>query len=141
VHASNLARARETADIVVGALGLDPPRIDTDLVERGFGCFEGLDGEACAARFPEAWARYRFDRRSTPPGGEPQDEVVARMLRAMAAVAGAVRPAEAALVISHGGALRSFMAAVTGNAPAPIGNGVTFRAAVVAGRFVSFEEA
>jgi broad specificity phosphatase PhoE len=140
IHTSDLARARETAEIVARALGLPPPHLDPDLRERGFGCFEGLTGDECAQRFPDAWARYLLDRRSTPPGAEPQDDVVARMERAMTAVAASVAAGGVALVVSHGGSLRSFIAAATGTRPPPIANGTLFRATVENGRYVSFSD-
>src|SRR6185369_6585649 len=122
---STLGRARETGEIVAAALGLPPPRLDPDLAERGFGCFEGLTGAECAERFPEAWAIYSLDKRTRPPGAEAQEDVTARMLRAMALAAGTIAAPDAPiLVISHGGALRAFIAAITGTTPPPVGNGV-----------------
>ena len=51
----------------------------------------------------------------------------------------AVAGSEAVLVISHGGALRSFLHATFGVAPPPIGNGSVFRLAFDGDRFVSFD--
>ncbi len=90
VYASDLGRARETADIVAGALGLAPATLDERLRERGFGCFEGLTRAECERHHPEAWARYLADRRSTPPDAEPQPEVVARMMSALTDIAAAI---------------------------------------------------
>ena len=71
VHASDLQRATETAQIVAELLGIAALNVDARLRERGFGCFEGSTREECAERHPEAWARYLANWRSTPPGGEP----------------------------------------------------------------------
>ena len=139
VHASGLARARETGEIVAAALGLPPPQLDPRLGERGFGCFEGLTREECALRHPAAWAAYLADRRSTPPGGEPQGDVVARMLAGLSAVGAATDDGTSALVVSHGGAIRAFVHAVTGAVPAPVGNGALLRATWVGDRFVSVD--
>jgi broad specificity phosphatase PhoE len=127
VHASDLQRATETAEIVAGLLGIAAFGVDARLRERGFGCFEGFTREECAERHPEAWARYLADRRSTPPGGEPQPEVAARVVAALTDLARAPRAAgEATLVISHGGTLRTFIHEVTGRAPPPLDNGAVF---------------
>ena len=138
VHASDLQRASETAQIVAGVLGIATFNVDARLCERGFGCFEGFTREECAERHPEAWARYLADRRSTPPGGEPQPAVAARIVAAMTDIARAPRATdEATLVISHGGAIRTFIHEVTGAAPPPLENGALFIARWDGGRFVS----
>ena len=59
VHASDLQRAAETAEIVAGMLGIAPLKVDARLRERGFGCFEGFTPAECAERHPEAWAALR----------------------------------------------------------------------------------
>ncbi len=138
VHASDLQRATETATIVARELGIVAWSVDARLRERGFGCFEGLTREECADRYPEAWAGYLADRRATPPGGEPHPEVAARMVAALTGIARAPRAAgEATLVISHGGAIRTFMHAVTGLYPPPIENGAVLLARYAGARFVS----
>jgi probable phosphoglycerate mutase len=138
VHASDLRRALETAELIAAALGIAGPQIDPRLRERGFGCFEGFTREECAERHPEAWMRYLADRRSTPPGGEPQDEVAARLVAAMTDIARRPGAAgQAALVVSHGGAIRTFIHEVTGQAPPPLENGALFLARWADDRFVS----
>jgi broad specificity phosphatase PhoE len=142
VHASDLQRATETAEIVAGMLGITALNVDARLRERGFGCFEGLSREECAARHPEAWARYLADRRATPPGGEPQLEVATRVVAALTEIARAPRAAdEATLVISHGGTIRTFIHEVTGAAPPPLENGALFVARYAGQRFVSVTRA
>ncbi|MES1205041.1 MAG: histidine phosphatase family protein [Pseudomonadota bacterium] len=144
VHASQLARARETAEIVAGVLGLDGPvGVDARLQERGYGCFEGLTREECETRHPEAWQRYLADRRAVPPDAEPQAVVVARAAAAMRAIAegapadtGAARPV---LVISHGGTIRTFVHAELGMLLPPLDNGAVFRLRFQGERFVSIE--
>ena len=86
--------------------------------------------------------RYLADRRSTPPGAEPQPEVAARVVAAMTDIARAPRAAgEATLVISHGGAIRTFIHEVTGTAPPPLENGAVFVARYVGGQFVAVTRA
>jgi uncharacterized phosphatase len=134
VHASHLSRALETAQIIAAHLGLPAPIVDDRLRERGYGAFEGLTRDECAARHPEVWARYQADRRSAPPGAEPQDEVEARVLAAMHAIAAA---AETSLVLSHGGTIRSFIHATTGIVPPPADNGSVFCVRFAGGAFLS----
>lgn len=139
VHASDLQRATETAQIIARELGLAATlKLDARLRERGFGCFEGFTRDECAARHPEAWARYLADRRATPPGGEPQPEVAARVVAALTEIARAPRAGGAAtLVVSHGGTIRTFVHEVTGAAPPPLENGALFLARYAGERFVS----
>jgi probable phosphoglycerate mutase len=138
VHASDLQRATETAKIVAELLGIAALNVDARLRERGFGCFEGFTREECAARHPEAWARYLADRRSTPPGAEPQPEVAARIVAALTEIARAPRAAgDATLVVSHGGTIRTFIHEVTGTPPPPLENGALFLARHDGDRFLS----
>ncbi|HYQ30277.1 MAG TPA: histidine phosphatase family protein [Polyangiaceae bacterium] len=126
IFTSDLSRARETGEIVAEVLGVTRLGIDPRLGERGFGCFEGLTREECAERHPEAWARYRADRRSTPTDAEPQEQVVARMIAALTAVAKSSERAGHVLVVSHGAAIRSFLHTITGTEPAPLVNVALF---------------
>ena len=87
VHASQLSRALETAQIIAAHLGAPAPTADPRLRERGYGAFEGLTREECAERFPEVWEQYLADRRAVPPGAEPQAEVTERMTGAMTEIA------------------------------------------------------
>lgn len=137
VHASDLCRASETAEIVAGALGVPTVNLDARLRERGFGCFEGLTREECARVHPEAWQSYRADRRATPPSAEPQAAVVARLIAGMTAVASALTDEQPALVISHGGAIRAFVGAVMGVVPPPLANTAVFIATFDGARFIS----
>ncbi len=126
IHASDLSRARETAEIVGAALGVTRLSLDPRLRERGFGRFEGLTRAECAERHAEAWRRYLADRRDTPSDAEPQDEVVARVVAGLTAVAESADPAGHVLVVSHGAAIRSFIHSITGSAPPPLANTALF---------------
>jgi probable phosphoglycerate mutase len=117
IASSDLLRARATAEIVASELGLEVSHLDAALRERRFGCFEGLTREEVAARFPEAWARYLADPGPAPPGGESRDELVGRLLPAVAsAVARLPGPL---LVVMHGGAMRALLAEHVGEMPRP----------------------
>ena len=129
IAASDLSRAKETAEIVARHLGIADLSIDPDLRERGYGVFEGLTREECETQQPDDWSRYLADRTYTPSRGELQELVVARMRVAVARAATlAPTPDTPVLVVGHGGAIRSLIAADTGLRPPPMDNGATFRA-------------
>ena len=128
---SDLSRARETAQIVAQTLGVPLGHADPDLRERRFGVFEGLTRQQCEQQHAEAWQAWLKERRP-PVGGEGKDAFAERV------VAGAVRAIErlgaaeasegaAALVVTHGGALRAFVEAVTGAMPPFVENGQVWR--------------
>jgi probable phosphoglycerate mutase len=127
-HTSDLSRARETAEILAAALGLSEVSVDAGLRERAFGVFEGLTEGECVQRFPEQWAAYRSDLRRPPPGGEEYEAVATRMREAMTRLLAEPKSATGAqVVVSHGGAIRAFLLALTGSLPPPLHNGATFR--------------
>jgi 2,3-bisphosphoglycerate-dependent phosphoglycerate mutase len=107
IHASDLQRARETAEIVAGHLGIGTVVTDPDLRERNFGVFEGLTFAECAQKFPEMWARYQADK-TRPEGAESDSALAERMSRG---VDRAVDGTGTALVVTHGGAMRMFLQA------------------------------
>lgn len=129
ITASDLSRARETAEIVARRLGVSDIAIDPDLRERGYGVFEGLTREQCETDQPIEWARYLADRTYTPTRGELPELVVARMRSALArAVARAAGPLDPVLIVGHGGSIRALLHADTGTRPPPLDNGATIRA-------------
>jgi probable phosphoglycerate mutase len=138
VHASDLARARETGDIVARLLGVPAETPDPRLRERGFGAFEGLTREECEQRYPDEWARYRAGDGTSPPGGEPRQQVIERMSASVRALAG-VGPDGPRLAVSHGGAIRLLVMSITGQLPPPLENGALFRIDVQGDRFVHTE--
>ncbi len=102
--ASDLSRARETAEIVGARIGLEP-RLDSRLREANRGRWEGYTFEEIKRSEPEefaAWMRggasWRF------PGGESLQEQQDRVMDALADIeAGGELPA---LAVCHGGAIR-----------------------------------
>jgi probable phosphoglycerate mutase len=134
VGCSDLSRARETAEIVAGELGLAVTHISPALRERAYGLFEGLTSLECEARHPDEWARFA-DPLATPPSGEPLKALEQRMLQA--AYEASEFLALPALVVSHGRALRALVAAVTGQVCDPIPNAGVVRLVLEAGRWTS----
>jgi probable phosphoglycerate mutase len=112
LYTSDLARARETAAILGDALGFSPVP-DPDLREVYLGGWQGLSYAEIAERFPEEWAAWRAGKDVRRGGGETYAELGDRVSRSMLRVAEA-HPGQAAVVVSHGAALKSFVARVLG---------------------------
>ena len=123
VVASDLSRAHETARIVAAELGVAMAYVDPGLRERGFGVFEGLTRIECETQHAEAWTAW-LERKRPPHGGERSEELKVRIVAAVGRVAERVARDDApALVVTHGGALRSAVASVTGELPPLVKNG------------------
>ncbi|HEY4244508.1 MAG TPA: histidine phosphatase family protein [Kofleriaceae bacterium] len=131
VWASDLGRAQETAAIAAEMLGLAAPRVDPELRERKFGVFEGLTRDQIAVAHPEAWRAWQ-QQTAAPPGGEPREEAIARLGRALARIAREPGPA---LVVSHGGVIRLWLTDLRGEQAPMIGNGAVFHLAHDGARF------
>lgn len=82
VYSSDLSRARETAEIVAGRLGLEV-HTDSALREVNYGEWEGLSENEIAARYPDVYAEWRENPMDIQiPGGESFGELVTRALPA-----------------------------------------------------------
>jgi broad specificity phosphatase PhoE len=111
VYASDLERARETAAAVARSQGLEV-RVDPGLREVDVGSWSGLTREEAAARFPEAYARWR-DGGAGWGDGESYEAMSARVLATVHAIA-AAHDGDRVLVVSHGGPIRALHAAALG---------------------------
>jgi probable phosphoglycerate mutase len=103
VVASPLRRARETADAIAAAIGVEVVE-DAGLVECDFGDWEGLTPAEIARTDAAAQRQWFGDATFTPPGGESLADLDERVTAAMAAwtdrLAG--RPGGArAIVVTH----------------------------------------
>jgi probable phosphoglycerate mutase len=136
VASSDLARARETAEIVARTLGLEPPVIEPALRERGLGVFEGLTREELAERWPTEWESYRRDGVDAPPEGEPYAAFFERITGGVRRLARRLsRPERPAVLVTHGGVMKALVLASAGTrALVTIPNGALFRFAVEEGR-------
>lgn len=103
VVASDLRRARETAEILAEALGLGAVIGEPTLREIDVGRWSGLTRPEIEARDPEAYAAWREGRLEAFPDGESRETFAARVLK------GLERAVEhgAALAVAHGGVLRA----------------------------------
>lgn len=136
-YASDLARARETAEIVAHLLRLGAVTVDAGFRERGFGCFEGLTREECEAQFPDVWSRYRGLASEPPPGGEHPDRVAERMREATSRAASTLPPGGVGFAVSHGSAIRLLVRSIMGTDPGPLENGALFQLQIVDGVLAS----
>jgi broad specificity phosphatase PhoE len=114
VWASPLRRARETAEIVGRALGIEPVVL-ADLVESDRGDWEGRRVAELADESPDLHAAFiAGDSSFRFPGGESMAEQGARTRSALAAVRAGPLPA---LVVAHAGTIRAALA--DSGAPVP----------------------
>jgi probable phosphoglycerate mutase len=112
LYCSDLARARETAEILGEALGLSP--IEEPAVrEVDLGAWQGLDDDEVALRFPNEWDAWRNGRDIKRGGGETYAELQARVAGALERIIDKHR-GQAVGVVSHGAAIKVFVAHVLG---------------------------
>jgi broad specificity phosphatase PhoE len=109
LYASHLARARQTAEIVGEALGLEPV-VDERLAESRRGAWEGRLVDEIRRDEPDAWAAWIEAREDFefPGGGEALAAHCARVAEALGEVGAGPLPA---LVVCHGGSIRCAFAA------------------------------
>jgi probable phosphoglycerate mutase len=113
IYSSDLGRARETADLVAGRLGL-PVSTDPRLRERDLGILEGLTMAQFGQNHPaEAAALWSGDPDYVLPGGESTRQ---RHTRNIASVEDLARqhPGGVILIVAHGGVLNSFFRKAVG---------------------------
>lgn len=106
---SPLMRARETMEIMRTTLGLAPTgyAIDPQLIEIGFGDWEGLIYDEVMRRDPDIVAKREVDKwLFRPPGGENYKEVAARVAAWYATLK------RDTVACAHGGTGRALIAAL-----------------------------
>jgi len=112
VYSSDLARARETADIVAAKLGLEV-RLDPRLRERGFGSWEGLTTIEIEERFTDAHRRWLAGEGAGADDAETFEDFSTRVEDFLSDVL-RLHPGKEILVISHGGSIRVIHALAAG---------------------------
>jgi 2,3-bisphosphoglycerate-dependent phosphoglycerate mutase len=100
VYASDLARARDTAQTVADRHGIEV-QVDGDLREKNFGSWEGLTDTEIGQRFPDA-VRGRWG------DGETTEQMAERAVAAVGRIR-ARHNGERVLVVTHGGTLRAIL--------------------------------
>jgi len=118
IWSSPLRRARETADIIGTACGIDVA-LDDRLRER-----MDWDGTRPFEEFLADWRRATTERTWTPPGGDSSHTTGARIRAALDDIASDERVYRA-LVVSHGGATLDLVRDLVGDEAAqPFADGI-----------------
>lgn len=105
VCSSDLQRARRTAQVLAGKLGLGEVVVERDLRERNVGAFTGKTAEEIRARWPDCFDA-ETGRLLSVPEGEDDEMLFRRGAPALAAL-GQRFAGEELLVVSHGGLIRT----------------------------------
>lgn len=100
IYSSDLARARETAEIIGARLGL-PVALDSDLREKDWGTWEGLTA---------------VERDRVEFAGESTEAHQERILRALRRISESHPDGTSILVVTHGGSIRRAQTAALGMA-------------------------
>jgi probable phosphoglycerate mutase len=110
---SDSDRARTTASHIAARCGLEPT-YDARLREYSLGRWEGLLHEEFEAASPEEYAEFRRANWDGIADAEKQVDVAARMTAVLSEIAGSLDGTEVAVVVSHGAAIRTAVAALLG---------------------------
>lgn len=104
IYASDLLRARQTAEPIAGGLSL-APLAEAGLREQNFGRVDGMRVDDIQRDHPDAWAGWlRFDEDFAMPEGETTREFHARVMEAVQHLVEA-HPDETVVIVTHGGVL------------------------------------
>ena len=111
IYSSDLARARETAEIVAERVEL-PVHVDERLRERSFGAWEGKTGPEIETEFASAHAQWR----AGGPGADDAEPFAAFAARVESFLAEVLErhPDETVLIVAHGGSIRVMHARAKG---------------------------
>jgi broad specificity phosphatase PhoE len=112
IYSSDLARARETAEIVGERLGLDV-HLEPRLRERSFGAWEGLSSAEIEADFADQHRRWQAGDGFGADDAEPFDAFAARVRSGLDEIL-ARHPRKSVLVVAHGGSIRVIHAVASG---------------------------
>jgi len=110
-YTSPLRRASETAAILASEIGLDPVA-DGALMEVDVGSWSGLTRDEVEARFPHGYARW-LEYGHGWDDGESYDELGERVVTGLLNI-GVRHPDTSVLAVTHGGPIRSALAAADG---------------------------
>ena len=115
VVVSDLRRTRETAAAIrEKATGLPEPTLDRAWRERGFGVEQGFLATELLERYPEHDPDSSVSAMAIDPeGGESLDGFCERVESALGELRTRCQPDETALVVTHGGVIKTVLAAAT----------------------------
>ena len=108
VYTSPLQRARQTAQAIAG--DARPLHVLEDLIELDGGEWDGLTFEQLHERYPHAFGPGA--KGACPPGGESDEDGLARMLAALEYIAG--RTESCAAIVAHSGVNRLLLCHLAG---------------------------
>ncbi|CAG7598119.1 Phosphoserine phosphatase 1 [Paenibacillus solanacearum] len=110
MYASTLTRAKETAEPIALAKGLNV-QTDPRIAEIDFGLWEGLKAREIRAEYPQAWKQWNEEPELYPAGitGESAGTVFRRMSLFFEEIA-TRHPHERVLVVSHSMSIRIYLA-------------------------------
>lgn len=115
VYTSDLSRARQTAETILGSRTRTLPILsERRLRERNYGRWEGLTREEVMERFPDSWNRWRTEFAChRPEGGETLTEVRQRVSDFLDEI---LRTCEGqkVMVVGHGGSVKTLVVAALG---------------------------
>jgi broad specificity phosphatase PhoE len=138
LYTSPLRRAAETAAILASELGLEPVS-DAALEEIDVGSWSGLTRDEVGERFPDGYARW-LEFGHGWEDGETYEELGGRVVAGLLNI-GARHPDVSVLAVTHGGPIRSALAAAervpfeeARRSIHVIGNCATVRIAVLDGK-------
>jgi probable phosphoglycerate mutase len=107
VWSSDLARARETAEALVGLLPSVDLVLDKRLREYDVGLRQGLTFPEFRDLHPDVYARFASGEEASVPGAETIVQVAERMVEVLGEATEAVGVGETGVVVGHGAALRT----------------------------------
>jgi alpha-ribazole phosphatase len=117
VYASDLTRARETAEGISAPLGL-PVRLRPGFRELDFGEWEGASHEELLRRAGERYTGWLASpERVAPPGGETLVELQERVERSFEVLVDASEGEGGVVLVGHGGPLRLILCRLLGMPP------------------------
>ena len=111
IYASDLLRARATADAVARPRGLDV-QVVAELREVDVGSWSGLTRAEAEKRFPEAYRRWLRGGEGWDDG-ETYEELKVRVVKAIGRIA-RENDGGRVLIVAHGGSIRAVHAAAVG---------------------------
>jgi broad specificity phosphatase PhoE len=112
IYTSDLARARETAEIVAASRGL-AVHVVAGLRENDVGSWTGLTIDEIRERFADDFGRWQSGQGFGWSDGERYPEMAARVVAAVRGIV-ASHPDSSVLVVTHGGPLRAIRAHALG---------------------------
>ncbi len=112
-YSSDLARTRETAEVIASATGVEPVP-EAGLREIMLGAWEGKTREDLMAEYPDQWAQWvREPSWDLVPGGEGAEPFARRVTRSLVEIQDRHREGDV-LCVTHGGVIQVALLDVIG---------------------------